>query len=395
MHLAKRGDEVTDTRGEAMTPVVLHRCDKFVGRTMNWMYDHLRWLPRYEPLVLADQLENRGEFPELEAWRWNAEKLPRRVWRKISGGRPYPVDIHRLRKQRPVALHSHFGWVATGDHSLQRAMALPWVVGFYGADVYELPHREGWSHRMDRIFADSARVLPLGPRMGERLKELGCPAHKIVVHNLGVDVEALSYQMRVRAPGEPLRLLFAGTFREKKGVTDLIEALHLLRSDGQPVHLELVGEAAAKPGDAETKAEILRRIQKWKLDPVITRHPFLPFSELVALARGCHVLLAPSVTASSGDSEGTVFIIQQMMATGMPVVATRHADIPYTFGDLAGGLVPERDPEALAIAIRRYLDEPTALAVDGRRFRRHAEENLDIRTSAKALAQIYDQLLDR
>ncbi len=376
-----------------MTPVILQRCDKFVGRTMNWMYDHLRWLPRYKPLVLADHLVNRDEFPELEAWRWNAETLPRRVWRKIRGGRPFPVDLHQLRKQRPLVLHSHFGWVATGDHDLRQALDLPWVVGFYGADVYELPHLEEWSHRLERIFADATRVLPLGPRMGRRLKELGCPSHKIVVHNLGVDVDALGYQERVREPDEPLRLLFAGTFREKKGVPDLIEALHLLRSDGQPVHLDLVGEAAAKPGDAETEAEILEGIRRWKLDPVITAHPFLPFQELVALARRCHVLVTPSVTASSGDSEGTVFIIQQMMATGMPVVATRHADIPYTFGDLAGALVPERNPEALATAIRRYLDEPSALVEDGLRFRRHAEENLDIRSSAEALAGIYDQVL--
>ena len=376
-----------------MSPVALQRCDKFVGRTMNWMYDHLRWLPRYEPLVLAGRLENRDEFPELEAWKWGRETLPRRVWRKTSGGRPYPLDLYRLRKRQPSVLHSHFGWVATGDHALRQALDLPWIVGVYGADVYELPQRPDWCARLQRIFQEADRILPLGPEMGRRLEEMGCPSRKVAVHNLGVDVEALHYQERDRDPEEPLRLLFAGTFREKKGVPDLIEALHLLRARGAPVQLDLVGDATDKPGDAETKAGILALIRKWELEDVVTRHPFLPFQELVTLARTCHVLVAPSVTAASGDSEGTVFIIQQMMATGMPVVSTRHADIPYTFGELAYRLVPERDPPALAAAIGRYLDEPSALPEDSLRFRRHAEETLDIRRSAEALADLCDEVV--
>ena len=377
----------------ATSPVALQRCDRFVGRTMNWMYDHLRWLPRYQPLVLAGRLENRDEFPELEAWKWGGESLVRRAWRKTSGGQPYPLDLLRLRRRRPLVLHSHFGWVATADHQLRQALELPWVVGVYGADVWELPRRSDWHTRLQRIFGEADRILPLGPEMARRLQELGCPASKVQVHNLGVDVEALCYQERHRAPDEPLRLLFAGTFREKKGVPDLIEALHLLRARGAPVQLELVGEATDKPGDAETKAEILARIRRRGLEDAVTRHPFLPFQELVALARACHVLVAPSVTAASGDSEGTVFIIQQMMATGMPVVSTRHADIPYTFGELAHRLVPERDPAALAEAIGRYLDEPSTLPEDGLRFRRHAEENLDIRRSAAALADLYDEVV--
>ncbi len=387
--------DATSTLPARMKPVALQRCDRFVGRTMNWMYDHLRALPRYRPLVIADQLENREEFPELDAWRWNRESLPRRVWRKALGPRLFPPDLHRLRRRNPALLHSHFGYVATGDHALRRSLEIPWVVGFYGADVYELPSSPGWRSRLDRIFDEAARVLPLGPRMGERLRELGCPPEKVVVHNLGVDVDALAYVRRARREDEPLRLLFAGTFREKKGIPDLIEALHLLHSDGVPIHLDLVGEAASKPGDAQVRDHVLERIERWGLEDIVTRHPFLPFDDLVALGRRCHVLVTPSVTAASGDSEGTVFIIQQMMATGMPVVATRHADIPHTFGPMADRLVGERDPAALAGAIRRYVDEPDALTEDGLLFRSHAETSLDIRVAAEALADIYDEVLGR
>ena len=52
-------------------PVALHRSDQFVGRTMNWLYDHLRLVPRYRIVVFSDTLENRDEFPLLEARNFN------------------------------------------------------------------------------------------------------------------------------------------------------------------------------------------------------------------------------------------------------------------------------------------------------------------------------------
>ena len=51
-------------------PVAVHRCDRFVARTMNWLYDHLAAAPRYHHLIATDKLENRLEFPALRPSRW-------------------------------------------------------------------------------------------------------------------------------------------------------------------------------------------------------------------------------------------------------------------------------------------------------------------------------------
>lgn len=48
-------------------PVTLQRCVLFVGRTTNWLYEHLRFVPRYGRIILCDMLVNREEFSELEA----------------------------------------------------------------------------------------------------------------------------------------------------------------------------------------------------------------------------------------------------------------------------------------------------------------------------------------
>ena len=45
------------------SPVALQRCGEFVGRTQNWIYDHLRHVPRYRPVILCEELCNRSEVP--------------------------------------------------------------------------------------------------------------------------------------------------------------------------------------------------------------------------------------------------------------------------------------------------------------------------------------------
>jgi colanic acid/amylovoran biosynthesis glycosyltransferase len=372
--------------------VALQRCDTFVGRTMNWLYDHLRAVPRYTPLVLCDRLAHRDEFPELEAWALPSERLGWRVWRKVVGDRLYPPFARRLRRRGPRLLHSHFGYVAETDLALHRALEVPWLIAFYGADVYELGRDGEWRDRYLPMFAQATRILALGPAMAAALAQLGCPADKIDIHALGVDTAALPQRARALANGDPLRLLFAGTFREKKGVEYVIEAAHLARAAGVRFELHLVGDAFNKPGDQETKAEIFRRIGRYELQDVVTHHSWLPFQDLLALALRCHVFVAPSVTARDGDAEGTPFVIQQMMATAMPVITTVHSDIPFVFGDLASQLVPERDARAIADRLVAYRDEPARLTRDGQAQAAQMRAHFDLRHRAAALADLYDRV---
>ncbi len=370
-------------------PVALQHCSQFVGRTTNWLYDHLRVIPRYTPLVLCESLRNRDEFPELEAWCPDHGML-RRIWRQLSGGRLYPWELRRLRRLAPCVLHSHFGGIAVLDYALQRSLDVPWIVGFYGADAYSPTAQAKVMY--PRIFDQAAQVLALGPVMKARLAQLGCPEDKVTIHPLGVDVEHLPYEPRELKPDEPLRILFAGTFREKKGIRYVIEAAAHAQRAGIRFELQLVGNTGGKASDRETKEAVFGLIQRLELEAVVTHRPFLRFQELIALALRCHVFVAPSVAAADGDAEGTPFVLQQMMATGMPAIATAHSDIPYVFGEHAHLLVPERDAVAIADRLQRYVDDPDTLVTDGTALRDRVRCAFDVRQCAARLSDLYDKL---
>jgi len=374
----------------SIDPVALQRCSQFVGRTTNWLYDEGRHVPRYKPVVYCNKLLNRDEFPELDAWSVDARSLTRRLWHRLAGNHLYPTDWWRLRSLASQVLHSHFGDQAFEDLQLQKVLGTPWIVAFYGADVYELGSQAEWQQRYARVFDQAARVLALGPMMKARLEGLGCPSEKVLIHPLGVDTHKLGSCPRVLQRDEPLKILFAGTFREKKGIRYLIEAVALLRRRGVQFELHLVGDAGGKPGDLETRDAIFRQIRRLCLDDFVIHHSYLAFRDLVDLALRLHVFVAPSVTAADGDAEGTPFVLQQMMATGMAVIATLHSDIPYIFGQRADLLVPEGNPGAIADHLQYYAEAPDRLVDDGTKLRDQACHFFDIRKCAAHLSDVYD-----
>lgn len=359
---------------------------------MNWLYDHLRSVPSYSPIVLCDRLDNRAEFPALEAHRIERDRLAWRLWHRVAGERLYPPFRRRLQEMDAQVLHSHFGYVAVGDVALHHALGCPWVIGFYGADVYLLGKSTEWRTRYAPVFNVMTKALALGPAMAETLAAIGCPAEKIEVHPLGVDTDHIPVARRTLARGEHLQIVFAGTFREKKGIEYLLHAAKLLRSSGVPFQLHLVGEALGRPGDAATRAEIFRLIGLYDLGGLIKHHGWLPFEELMYLALRSHVFVAPSVTASDGDAEGTPFVVQQMMATGMPVITTYHSDIPFVFGEHAHMLVPERDAGAIAERLQGYFDDPDHLTSDGLALSHQIRTHFDVRQCARSLAGLYDRV---
>jgi colanic acid/amylovoran biosynthesis glycosyltransferase len=371
-------------------PVALQRTDRFVARTMNWMYDHLRFVRRHRPVVLADRLENRVEFPELDASVLAGRSIPERAWRKLQPRRLYPPTSRRLRSIEPAVIHSHFGYVAARDHALHQALGVPWFAAFYGADVYLHGREPEWQERYARLFPSLHRALVLGPVMAEALRALGCPADRIVIHPLGVDAEGIPHQERSFERDRPLEILFAGTSREKKGLVYLVEAAGLLQQRGLDFRLHLVGDIGTRPEDLETSAEIERVIRKAGIEPRVVRHSWLEFHQLIDLALRCHLFVAPSVTARDGDAEGTPFVIQQLMLTAMPVISTRHSDIPFLYGPYASLLVPERDAKSLADRIQSYRDAPETILRDGRLLRQRMLEAFDVRRCADRLSDLYE-----
>jgi glycosyltransferase involved in cell wall biosynthesis len=66
----------------------------------------------------------------------------------------------------------------------------------------------------------------------------------------------------------------------------------------------------------------------------------------------------PSRLAKSGDRDGLPNVLMEAQAFGLPTIATDVSGIPeLVMHGKTGWLVPERDPRALAEAMRRLIDD--------------------------------------
>jgi glycosyltransferase involved in cell wall biosynthesis len=83
------------------------------------------------------------------------------------------------------------------------------------------------------------------------------------------------------------------------------------------------------------------------------------------------------------------------MATGLPVIATRVGGNPELVVDASTGfLVPPRAPEALASALRRYLDDPLLAITHGRAGRTRAVSEFSLERMVFAYRDLYARLLN-
>lgn len=387
---------MTAAGGEGRS-VVAHRLKAYLRLTENWIRAQVEGLERYRPVILADAIvdADREALPPHHA---PAELPPlRRAWsgvhRWIAG---YPPGFLRLAREHGVGLvHAHFGPYGVRALPLARKLGVPLVTRFYGADATRLVAEDpAWRERYRRLFREGSRFLVEGPGLGERLRELGCPGGKITVLHLGVEPGDFEFRERRLTEGEPLRVLSVGRFTEKKGFVDGIRAVAALRDRGVDARLTLVGGADPWEESRREERRIHGAVRETGADDVVRFPGRRSVDDLRRVYLEHHVLLAPSRRARTGDTEGGApMVLVEAHATGMPAVATRHADIPEVVRDEeTGHLVPEGDPAALADALERFVREPGLLATMGRAARDRVEEAFSAPDLARDLEAVYDDV---
>jgi glycosyltransferase involved in cell wall biosynthesis len=140
----------------------------------------------------------------------------------------------------------------------------------------------------------------------------------------------------------PLRILFAGSMTQRKGLADVFAAMKLLnRAD---VQLVVLGSPVA-PLDFYRKEY-----------PGFEYQPPRPHDEVLELMQKCDVFLLPSIV------EGRALVQQEAMACGLPLIVTRNAGGEDLIEEgKTGFLVNIRSPEAIAEKISWFADHRHAL----------------------------------
>lgn len=244
---------------------------------------------------------------------------------------------------------AHFGLQGLDALDLRRLGRLkgPLAVVFHGFDVSSYVDETGPDVYAE-LFEEADHLLPISERWRNRLLELGAPEGKLQVHRMGVDLQSFAFTPRSWSRGEPLRLVSVARLVEKKGLHIAIPAVARLAAELPNVTWDVIGDGPMR--------KRLSALVKDHRAPVVF-HGARPHDEVKRKLARAHIFLGPSVTSSTGDQEGIPVALMEAMATGLPVVTTRHSGIPELVRPNAGRLADEGDVDALYVELLAALDD--------------------------------------
>jgi colanic acid/amylovoran biosynthesis glycosyltransferase len=377
---------------------VLHTLESYLPVTQNWIYPQIAGLRDVETSVLCRGFTNSKEFPPVgrkffcDTPYSQSSWLPRRIlYAGLRRARVCKLLAYgRVALWNPVLLHAHFGTHGWESLWLKKALRVPLITTFYGAEAWELPVTTPiWCSRYTKLFREGDLFLVEGPAMRQRLIDLGCPPERIQLRRLGVDLSKITFATPDFSAG--LKIAMVGRFVEKKGLVDGLNACREVVGRGVPLSVTIIGDALADDVGQGIKKDLLALAQSSELAGRVRFTGFLSHAETQAALKGHNVLLCPSRHAAKGDAEGGMpFVLAEAMALGIVGVGSRHCDMQELIIDgVTGYSFAERNIRELVelLCSLAYNSGPLSrVALSGRR---HIESKFDLSRQLNELRDIY------
>lgn len=336
---------------------VLHITYDWLPITMDWLYNIVTKMQNeYDLHIVCSKQLNESKFEVNNLTAFEGQNSFSRFYdksvKRVFGGRNYGFFQREIEKIKPDLIHSHFGDVAWRNNEYANENNIPHITTFYGYDVNMLTSMyPQWKERYKELFSSISKVFCEGPYMKSSIMALGCPEEKIIVHHIGVDLKNLQFKPRELLKKEPIKILLASSFREKKGIPDALKAIAIFKKvTRRDVKVTIIGDASDEKVSLMEKNKILKTVEEYNLTGITEFKGFVNHDKMMEIAYDHHVFLHPSKYALNGDCEGGApVVIIEMLASGMPVISTRHCDIPNIIREnVTGYLADEGDIEGLA-----------------------------------------------
>ena len=257
---------------------------------------------------------------------------------------------------------AEFGPVGNQMLPITRDLGIPLVVQFHGYDVFNRQALERYYAKYPDLFRSAACIIGVSETMLDRLEELGAPREKLVHLPAFVNLDLFPYSDHSSTPP---RFLAVGRFAETKSPHLTLLAFKEVSKVVPEATLTMIG----KGGGGELFEACLILARALGLEDRVEFKGIMSHEGVAAEIRRARVFVQHSVTTpEQEDREGTPVAIMEAMASGLPVVSTRHSGILELIEDrVTGLLVAEYDVAAMADAMIRLAQDDDLVRQIGER----------------------------
>ncbi len=291
------------------------------------------------------------------------------------------------RELRPEVIHTH-GYradvLARGPANREGIATVTTVHGFTGG---------GWKNRLYealqiRSFKRFDAVVAVSEPLRSGLLAAGVPHdHVRMIRNAPVDVGSkLSRTAAREALGlgvEGPIIGWVGRLSPEKGADVLLAAMDALGDTD--VGCSYVGDG---PERTPLEGQVEEMVRSGGLgNDQVRFHGSVP--------EAGRLLQAFDVVVLSSRTEGTPMILFEAMDAGVPVVTTRVGGVPDVVTEREAILVPSENPEELAGAIRKVLDDPAVAHGMAERAQRRLRREFTQEAWLDAYEEVYRSVTAR
>ena len=261
---------------------------------------------------------------------------------------------------------------------LARELEVPILTLFHGDDANI--HLNGTEYGADYVelrAAPGAFFLAVSQNLVERLIAFGMPPERTFLHHLGIELASYPVASRPES-GQPVKIVMAGIFRRQKGHAMAIRGFAKFVRRFPGASLDFVGGAIGAE-QQRLGEELVALVERMGLGTAIRFRGRMPVEALACEFADADIALQTSVfIPEDRQIEGVPNAILEAMATGLPVVATRHGGIPEAvLHQRTGLLVEEDDIEGLADALGSLAADSGLRRRYGLAGRRRVEEHFN------------------
>jgi Glycosyltransferase len=375
--------------------VIASYCSTFLKSEMLHVYRQVASLRRVETFVMTKKVENARRFPfeDIELIPRPHRNLFRHGWMKFIERRPpliyrgeHQLLVSILARRHADMMHIYFGH--TGVHLLPfiQEWNRPCVVSFHGFDLAKNPKIDDYPGKLKVLFDSVPAVLARSRSLAQRLMKFGCPPEKIRINRSGVPLADFPFVEREPPRDGVWRVLQACRLIDKKGVAAAIRAFAVFAVKFPNSEFVIAGKGPLQP-------ELEELANQLNIGPRVHFCGFLSQKDLRRLYERSHIFIHPSETPPDENQEGVPNSILEAMATGLPVIATRHGGIPEAVRENVDGfLSDEQDWEGLGRSMVALASSPELYRRCGHFARASVVENFDQVKTIRDLEQTYAEV---